>query len=117
MLRALTAIYDASASRAPRRQALLGCATGMMGLLGQLSDHLTTLPADTNDSDRVRAGVTFTMLRSTEGWAPAVDSAALLREQLGLVKAQLPELGLDARQLAAMLAKVDGLGDSLRQDK
>lgn len=111
MLRALTAVYDAGTDEAPRRQALLGCAIGMMGVLGQLSALLTTLPAA--DADGVRAGVSFTVLRSTEGWAPGVDSAALIVEQLLLMRAQLPRLGVDKEPLAALLAKLDGIIDSL----
>ena len=111
MLRALTAVYDAGTDEAPRRQALLGCAIGMMGVLGQLSALLTTLPAA--DADGVRAGVSFTVLRSTEGWAPGVDSAALIVEQLLLMRAQLPQLGVDKEPLAALLAKLDGIIDSL----
>jgi len=88
MLRALTALYDSGASN--ERGALIGCATGMMKLLAQLSERLTMLPADAEDG--VRAGVTFTMLRSTEGWAPGVDGAALLVEELERIKARLPHL-------------------------
>ncbi|MDB5959211.1 MAG: hypothetical protein JWP59_505 [Massilia sp.] len=103
MLRALGAVYDTGADCPQRRQALLGCATGMMALLARLSERLTTLPADAGDG--VRAGVSFTVLRSTEGWTPGVDSAALVLEQLASIRAQLPRLEMDT----AVLAKVDAL--------
>jgi hypothetical protein len=86
LLRYLTAVYDTPGVDGERRKALLGCALGLMKLLASISDELTKLPAD--DRNDARAGVTFAMLRSTEGFAPGVDSAAVLCQRFDLIRDQ-----------------------------
>lgn len=102
MLRALCTVYDNGDNA--RRPALLGCATAMMAVLAQLADRLTELPADAPDG--VRAGVSFTMLRSTEGWAPGVDPAVPLREQLTLLQSRMPQRDLGTARTALVREKI-----------
>ena len=77
LLRCLVEAYDTSSDSARRRGALLGCAIGLMKVLAELSGVLTNLPAS-DEKPGINAGVTFAMLRSTEGFAPGVDAAAML---------------------------------------
>lgn len=63
--------------------------------MGELSDALTKLPAAV---DGPRAGVTFAMLRSTEGLAPGVDALGVLVDRLADIGKRLPELGLSEAQ-------------------
>lgn len=92
MLRCLTATYDLEQGRSKLRSALLTCAIGLMKSLSQLAEVLTQLPA--NESSDVRAGVSFAMLRSTEGLAPGVDVALVLRQRFDRIQRQLAHLGL-----------------------
>ena len=81
MLRCLVELYDTSALERPKQRAgLLKAVLGLMKILSDFGDRLTTLPA--RDQDRSpTAGVTFAMLRSTEGFAPGVDAMAFLGQR------------------------------------
>ncbi len=103
MLRCLVEVYETSWQRAGRREALLGGALGLMKVLAKLSGVLTTLPAS-DATPSVHAGVTFAMLRSTEGLAPGVDACAILLQRLDRIGRQLPQLGLD-REVARGIAE------------
>jgi hypothetical protein len=92
MLRFLVELYQMPAARADLRSALLQGATGLMGVLTQLSDALTRHPAATGG--QVLAGVTFAMLRSTEGLAPGVDPLVVLEDRLAAISGRVPELEL-----------------------
>jgi hypothetical protein len=105
MLRCLTAVYDTPSRHADCRATLLASATGLMKLLAAISDELTQLPA--NGVDGVNAGVTFTMLRSTEGLAPGVDVMAMLVERFAHIRAQLPHLALSRATVASLVAQLD----------
>ena len=98
MLRFLVEIYETPREPAGRRRALLGGATGLMKVLGELSDALTKLPATLEGSQL--AGVTFAMLRSTEGLAPGVDALGVLVDRLEDIAKRLPGLGLSEAQEA-----------------
>jgi hypothetical protein len=106
MLRCLTAVYDTPTGPSHRRAALLASATGLMKLLAAISDELTQLLA--NDVDGVKAGVTFTMLRSTEGLAPGVDVRSVLRERFAHIRAQLPNLALSEAKVASLVGQLEG---------
>ena len=105
MLRCLVAFYDTSSRRAPLRKALLEGALGLMKLLAGISDALTLLPA--NGLDDVTAGVTFAMLRSTEGLVPGVDVALVLAQRFDRIRRQLPRLELPAGTIDALMDQVD----------
>lgn len=112
MLRCLTAVYDTGSEASSRqREALLGCAIGLMKLLGQLSEVLTSLPA--SEPDGVRAGVTFAMLRSTEGLAPGVDVGRVLRQRFERIEQQIPRLDLPAALATDLVAQLEALKVSL----
>jgi hypothetical protein len=72
MLRLLTQAFGRADAQPDARRELVDAAVSLMGLLGAVSDHLTTLPAEAPHAG-VRAGITFTMLRATE---PLVEHAA-----------------------------------------
>ena len=101
MLRCLTAVYDTSRRESAVRKALLGCAFGLMKVLARMSGVLTRLPADREGA--VKAGVTFAMLRSTEGVTPGVDINVILGERFDRICAQIPALEL-APDMAESLA-------------
>jgi hypothetical protein len=71
------------------------------------------------DGDGVRAGVSFAMMRSTEGLAPEASGAALVErlEEVRRVAARLPldgqftgKLELDLQRVAESLAAFAGAG-------
>ncbi len=108
MLRCLVAVYDTpqnDAGNDGRRAALLAGAFGAMKVLRQLSDVLTTLPA--NADAAARAGVTFAMLRSTEGLAPGVDVVQILAQRFERIRKQLPQLALPEATARGAKEQVD----------
>lgn len=113
MLRCLAAVYDISRSEAALRKALLGCATGLMKLLGAVSNELTQLPASAAGSPN--AGVTFAMLRSTEGLAPGVSIAIVIRQRLALIEAQVPRLPISKALGEHWSARLATLGATLAE--
>jgi hypothetical protein len=109
MLRFLVELYQTPARQAAVRKALLDGATRLMRALGDVSDVLTTLPA--GDAPSPMAGVTFAMLRSTEGLAPGVDALALLADRLADIRQQLPNVALPAPardRIEATLGEIAG---------
>lgn len=113
MLRCLTAVYDTSSADRPLRTALLGCAMGLMKVLRQASDALTRLPAST--SGGVSAGVTFAMLRSTEGLAPGVDIRVVLADRFERIRGRIPTLALPGDTKESLTAQLTKLTGSLIQ--
>ena len=111
MLRCLIAVYDTSTQEAKRRKALLGCAIGLMKLIAELSDQLTELLARANDD--VRAGITFAMLRSTEGLVPGVDVALILKQRFMRIEDEIPRLALPEGKAADLLARLTTLRETL----
>lgn len=111
MLRCLAAAYDCDGQQRERRKALVACATGLMGVLVRLSDRLTQLPA--NAAGEVGAGVTFAMLRATEGLAPGVDVGLVLGPRFRRIAARIGELDLPTEARAAILAQLEALRESL----
>ena len=111
MLRCLVAVYDTSTNEVKRRKALLGCAIGLMKALAQLSGVLTAFPA--KDDDGVHAGVSFAMLRSTEGLVPGVDIAPVLSQRFDRIRTQLPQLEIPPETLATLTKQLTELSRSL----
>ena len=111
MLRCLSAVYDTSTREATRRSALLGCATGLMTALAELSDVLTRLPAASDGG--VRAGVTFAMLRSTEGLVPGVDVGFVLAQRFERIRSEIPRLALPRPLAASLGERLGSYGASL----
>ena len=91
MLRSLTALYD-GVTDVSGRKALVGCAIGLMKTLTELATTLTRLPAE--DGSDETAGMTFTMLRSTEGWSQREDTPRLLAERLHELRLPISRLKL-----------------------
>jgi hypothetical protein len=114
MLRCLTAVYDTSRNDEALRKALLGCALGLMKALAQMSSVLTRMPATSHGHEN--AGVTFAMLRSTEGLIPGVDIRVVLADRFDRIREQILRIGLspdvaesltgELRRLRASLASV-----------
>ncbi|MGZ8273236.1 MAG: ferritin-like domain-containing protein, partial [Burkholderiaceae bacterium] len=106
MLRCLVELYDSAAG--PRRDALLGGAFGLMKALGEIGSALTRLPAlDAPGSPH--AGITFAMMRSTEGYALGVDPLPLLVQQFADVESHLHDLHLPTgagERIKAQLAEL-----------
>jgi hypothetical protein len=116
MLRCLVAVYDTPGARTGPRKALLSCATGLMKALARLSSVLTTLPA-TDDDDRSKAGVSFAMLRSTEGFAPGVDPALVLEERFSHIVGYLPDLHLPEVDCVDLLSLMCALQKGLSETR
>jgi|KBSMisStaDraftv2_1062788.scaffolds.fasta_scaffold20520_1 hypothetical protein len=112
MLRCLTAVYDTSTHEAERREALLGGAIGLRKLVAEVSQVLTELPA--NDDNGVRAGVTFAMLRSTEGLVPGVDTGLILRQRFLRIEHEVPKLTIAAATSRSMLDQLWRLREAIR---
>ena len=112
LLRCLVETYNTPIGSTRRRGALLGGAIGLMKVLAGLSGVLTTLPASDEAPD-IHAGVTFAMLRSTEGFALGVDAAAMLRPRFDDLRRQLPRLDLPIAVQDRLLTILKDLGESL----
>ena len=113
MLRSLAALYDGRVEGSMRR-AVIACLTGLMRTLAELSEVLTRLPVQ--DGSDQTAGVTFTMLRSTEGFAAGETAVALLAERLTELKAGIATLSLPSTTSSSLLARLDSMGAALRGD-
>jgi hypothetical protein len=114
MLRFLVELYDTPRRHGKRRERLLGGATRLMGALGELSDVLTRLPAGPDAP--TCAGVTFAMLRSTEGLAPGVDALRVLSDRLLDIALRLPELELPEAAGMRLAGTLRELARSLDED-
>jgi len=102
MLRSLAELFTVSRDQASARAALLGCAMASMKALSAMSSALTLLPADDSEAG-VNAGMTFTMLRSTEGVAPSVAATGVLRERVVDIRQRLPSLHLPRQTVHGLL--------------
>ena len=111
MLRFLVGLYQTPTTRAPQRAALLKGATGLMKLLGELSNELTQLRAGV-DTD-TQAGVSFTMLRSTEGSAPGGNPLTVLCERLESFSSLGNSLELSPESAARVKTMVEAIRESL----
>jgi hypothetical protein len=111
MLRCLTAVYDTSAAKKALRKSLLGCAFGLMKILAQLSSVLSRLPA-ASDGDE-NAGVTFAMLRSTEGLVPGVDIRIVLADRFDRIRERIPALRLATDMARSVTSQLTQLSTSL----
>jgi hypothetical protein len=111
MLRCMTAVYDTSANDKVLRKALLSCALGLMKMLAEISGALTVLPASRGGSEN--AGVTFAMLRSTEGLVPGVDVRLVLTERFDHIREQIPALPLSADMADSLTSRLTGFSRSL----
>lgn len=60
------------------------------------------------------AGITFAMLRITEGLARGVDPLRILADRLADISRQLPELGLSATTIPSLVATLNKIDDALR---
>ena len=108
MLRCLVELYDSA--DASRRKALLGAASGLMKMLGEMGSALTRLPA-ADAPGSPRAGITFAMMRSTEGYAPGVESLPLLVQRFVDIESHLDDLPLPVaarERTKAFLAELRG---------
>ena len=108
MLRCLVELYDSADP--VRREALLGAAFGLMRVLGEMASALTRLPAADSPASP-HAGLTFAMMRSTEGYAPGVEPLPLLVQRFADIESHLGDLDLPARagdRIATMLAEMRG---------
>jgi hypothetical protein len=109
MLRCLARLYEVPSSRADLRQALLSAAMASMKAVSGLGTALTTLPARDGE-DSPRGGMSFAMLRSTEGPLSGQAISSLV-ERLGEIAARLRELDLPeqvARPAAQALSAAAG---------
>lgn len=115
MLRCLTQLYDTPALHAERRQALLGGALAGMKAMTALGSFLTELPAS-DAAALPRAGMSFAMLRATEG--PVADKALpMLAERLMEIAARVPALGLREQVGGPLAAGLMEAAQALQQAK
>lgn len=87
MMSTFTALYDLPRD-APARPLLLSAALSLMHMVAAISDALTRLPAS-DAPGAPNAGVTFTVLRSTEGFSVGADAPTMVGERLALVEQAL----------------------------
>jgi hypothetical protein len=118
MLRCLAQSYETRWEPPAAREGIVGAAFRTMHAFAGVASELTSMPAR-EDGDGVRAGVSFAMMRSTEGLAPEASGAALVErlEEVRRVAAQLPldeqftgKLELDLQRVAESLAAFAGAG-------
>ncbi len=110
MLRALAHLYEVPWERSRDREALATCAIACMHLLALLGSHLTTLPAEHGGA--ATAGLTFTVLRATEGYTAEASPAVVLGEWLERARQRVDEMGLPgplAASLRSALAPALGM--------
>ena len=106
MLRCLVELYDTAA--AVQREALLGAAFGLMKVLGEMGSALTRLPA-ADAPGSPHAGMSFAMMRSTEGYAPGVEALPLLVQRFIDLEANVDGLKLPAGATERTRALLAGL--------
>jgi hypothetical protein len=105
MLRCLVELYDSADPG--RREALLGGAFALMQVLGEMGSALTRLPAS-DAPDAPHAGLTFAMMRSTEGFAPGVEPLPLVAQRFADIESHLDDLQLPTgagERIRALLAR------------
>ena len=120
MLRCLVQTYDTAPDGGGLRAALLGGALEAMHAMADLAGALSTMPAGGSDP-AVAAGISFAMLRSTEGLAPSHLGGAILGERFEEIADRIVGLPVDvetrnraagtmARAAAALHAAGGGAG-------
>jgi len=108
MLRCLNQLYETPALQGERRQALLGAALSCMKAVNVLGTGLTELPAR-DEEGSPRAGMSFALLRATEG--PLSERAlAILAERLSEIASRVatlegPASMTEAREALSYAAK------------
>jgi hypothetical protein len=113
MLRCLVQLYETPVVRASERQALLAAAMACMKVMTVLGTHLTELPA-ADGAASPRAGMSFAMLRATEG--PVTDTALpALAERLVEIAERVPTLGLADAPAAAAAGELGRAAEALRR--
>jgi hypothetical protein len=112
MLRCLAQLYEVPSSNAPLREALLSAAMASMKTVAVLGTALTTLPAG-DGGDPARAGMSFAMLRSTEG-PLAGQAVQALTDRLGEIAGRLGALGLPAELTRPVADALGGAAGALK---
>jgi hypothetical protein len=115
MLRCLVALYDTPSHDGERRQALLGAALSCMKVVTTLGSCLTELPAQDAEASP-RAGMSFAMLRATEGLV-SDGAPAMLAERLSEIGTRIPDLGLRDSSATGCVSDLLGAADALRRTK
>ncbi|HEX2547008.1 MAG TPA: ferritin-like protein [Ramlibacter sp.] len=113
MLRCLSQLYDTPSRDSARREALLSAALGCMKAVTSLGSCLTELPAN-DGADAPRAGMSFAMLRATEGLLPEAALPAVAG-QLALIAVRLPSLATGPGALADAAAALTEGAEALRR--
>lgn len=106
MLRCLAACYQSPWGQAPAREGLLTATFKAMKALAIVGSELAKLPATEDGSDPAHAGVSFAMMRSTEGLDKACRDRAL-RERARELASHVPALALPAKAGAALALALD----------
>ena len=112
MLRCLVELYDSAAPAL--REALLGGAFGLMKVLGEMGSALTRLPA-ADAPGSPRAGITFAMMRSTEGYAPRVEPLPMLEQRFVDIESHVGDLHLPPGAGERIRATLAELRDQLQR--
>jgi hypothetical protein len=111
MLRCLAEVYEVGWHQPIRREALLGASITSMKTLTFLANELTKLPA-ANDQN-ITAGVSFAVLRSTEGFAVDSKSSSMLAQRLQQISGRLNDLNLN-KPSAAITDSLTTAANTLR---
>jgi hypothetical protein len=98
MLRCLAQCYETPWADTDARAAIVSATFRTMRAFAGVASDLTAMPACA-DADGERAGVSFSMLRSTEGPARGADGWLALSERLREIRARVPALPLPDRAL------------------
>ena len=77
---------------------------------------MTALPAD-DETEGINAGVTFAMLRSTDGLAPGTDASAVLLQRFAHIERRLPEIRLPPATAESLRERLQALGRELRESQ
>jgi hypothetical protein len=111
MLRCLAQTYESGLHERAQRTALFRVAKHLMHAMEAVGRVLVTLPAE-DEALRPHAGMTFTMLRATEGYGPGVPALALVDErlrELGRHAAEMESLGSQGPYLARVFGEAQAL--------
>lgn len=111
MLRCLAEVYEVSWHEPARREALLGASITSMKTLTFLASELTKLPAASNQN--ITAGVSFAVLRSTEGFAVDSHSSSMLAQRFQQISGRLNELNIE-QPCAKIIDSLTNAANTLR---
>lgn len=112
MLRCLGATYQTRWSEPAAREALLGATFMSMRALSLLGCELAKLPASASALEGPHAGVSFAMMRATEGLEGA-KAVGLLSERAGELAAGVGSLPLPAKRGAELASMLEAVSSSL----